>query len=450
MRVRPFIPIIILSFSILIGCTGSRTTVERAAPRLLYKSFVAHEKESQSATRTSKIKQPEILQLKDALALALHYNPQLAVFSLEIRAREAWALQQSFLPNPELNVEVENFGGSSNYGAFRSTETTLSLGQLIELGGKRQKRTRIAALESDMAAWDYEAVRLDVFTEVVKSFTEVLAAQERVRMDEELLALAEKFVATITKRVEAGKISTAEAARAKVELSVAGIELERARRELTAARQRLAAAWGGIKAEFLQAEGKLDIALSFPALEKLQALINDNPDLARWVVEMERRQAVRELEKANVIPDPIVSGAYRRLNESGDNAFVIGLSIPLQLFNRNQGAVQEAEYRVKQSEKQRQVVETQVKSRLAIYYQLLSALHNEASTLKDKIIPDARTAYEVINRGYLLGKFTSLDVLDAQRTLFETRGRYLRTITDLHHTTADIERLVGRSLADVK
>ncbi|NOY05762.1 MAG: TolC family protein, partial [Chlorobi bacterium] len=312
------------------------------------------------------------------------------------------------------------------------------------------KRTRVATLESNLAAWDYEAKRLDVFTAVVKAFTEVVAAQVRVQVNKELLVLAEEFVKTIERRVKAGKVSLAEASRAKVELSVATMELERSRRILLASRQRLAATWGSAEPEFDRVAGALDIPSSIPSFEKIASFVQDNPDIALWVTEMDRRRAKLELEKAMRIPDPTVIGGYRRLNETTDNAFIVGLSIPITIFNRNQGAILEAEYRLKQTRSQRQAVETTIKSRLAEQYQMLSVLYNEARTLKDKIIPDARNAFEIINRGYLLGKFAALDVLDAQRTLFEVRGRYLQSLTDFHKTAADIERIIGRRLTDVQ
>ena len=126
--------------------------------------------------------------MRQALSLALVKNPELAAFSWEVRAREARALQASLLPNPEIEVELENFGGSGDVGGFEQTESTLLLRQLIELGGKRRKRTHVAALESDLAAWDFEIKRLDVFTQVTQFFVGVVSAQERVALNTERFA----------------------------------------------------------------------------------------------------------------------------------------------------------------------------------------------------------------------------------------------------------------------
>lgn len=97
------------------------------------------------------------LTLLDALKLALENNPQLSVFSLEVRAREAAALQASLWPNPEAEIEIENFAGSGPLSGFKSTETTISIGQLIELAGKRAKRTQLANLKAESASWNFES-----------------------------------------------------------------------------------------------------------------------------------------------------------------------------------------------------------------------------------------------------------------------------------------------------
>ncbi len=435
-----------LAALLLAGCGATR----RAAFPVADVPLVAKHVEKAKTVKADSLVIGDTLTLDKAFLLALENNPVLKVYHTEIKVREARTWQASLLPNPELEIEVENFLGSGSYASLKEAETTLSLGQLIELAGKRAKRTKLAALQSDLAGWDYKAKQLDVFTEVIDAFVLVLASQERIKVYEELRNLATEFVKTISQRVKAGKISPAEAARAQVELSTTEIELQRARRELDAARQRLAATWGSVRPAFKRVNGKLEIPSSIPSLEKLRALIVNNPDLARWAVEMEERRAAKELEKAKRIPDPIVRGGYRRLSQTGDNAFIVGLSIPIQLFNRNQGAVQEAEYRIRQAEQQQISAETMVKTRLAERYQQLSTLYNEVTTLKGRIIPDARNAFDVINRGYIMGKFASIDVLDAQRTLFEARVRYLQSLTDFYRTTADIERLIGVNLANVK
>ncbi len=443
--------ILILLFG---GCAAHRTSANLPEPRPLaedYERYFPPMQPDAADTASYSGENPAgIITLRQALSLALLQNPALATFSYEIRAAEARALQASLYPNPEVGIELENFAGSGAFSGTGEMETTVFLGQPILLGGKRGKAVRTAALESDLAAWDYESARLNVFTEVRRAFVEVLSDQQRVELNEELVQLAEQLLQTIGERVKAGKVSPAELSRAQVRLSTQQVELERARRELEAARTRLTAAWGSRNAGFTRAAGLLDTLYAIPPQENLIPLLLQNPDLARFATELEQRQAVIALEDAQRIPDPTISGGVRRLNGSGDNAIVVGVSIPLPLSDRNQGAREEARVRLSQTLREKQAVEVQLNAALLQAYSSLQNVFNEATTLRDQILPEAQKAFDTINDGYLQGRFNFLDVLDAQRTLFEARGQYLRALGDFHSITAEIERLIAQEINTIE
>ena len=436
------------------GCSSHRTVASRSGIVPLTKEFPDLQARAANASVEQKndlrLEIADTLSLRDALSLALMYNPELSVFSFETRIREAEAIQASLLPNPEIDAEIENFAGSGAFDGFQESELTVTIGQLLELGNKRQKRTQVAVLGADMAAWNYEVVRLDVFTRVVKAFIDELVIQQRIDLQKELVKVAEEFLQNIEQRVNAGRLSPAEIARAKVEFLTTTIEMNRLKKELQAATKRLAATWGSTEPKFKRVTGKLDTKLILPSFEKLQALISQNPDIARWAVAIQQREAELAFEKSQRIPDLTISGGFRRLNESGDNAFVMGLSMPMLLFDHNQGNIQAAEYRRKQVEQQKRAVEVSINTSLSESYTKLSQAYNEALILKTNVIVEAKNAFDMISHGYQMGKFGSLDVLDAQRTLFEVRARYLDALKEYHQSSADLERLVGKKISDLQ
>ena len=190
------------------------------------------------------------LSLQEALSLALRGNPRLRAFSLQVRAAEARRLQAGLLPNPELSLEVEEFGGTGGRAAFRGAQTTLALTQVLQLGGKRAKREKAAALERDLAAWDFLEARIDVYARTAKAFVRLLAAQERLAVAREGRDLARRLRELSAARVRAGKASPLEETKAALQLSVARVALERARREVDLARRGLAALWGEARPRF--------------------------------------------------------------------------------------------------------------------------------------------------------------------------------------------------------
>jgi cobalt-zinc-cadmium efflux system outer membrane protein len=391
-----------------------------------------------------------IVTLEQAVSLVILRNPELKAFSVEVRAQDARALQAGLFPNPEIEIEVENFGGEKELQDFDSSETTVQFSQLVELASKRPKRRRVATLERDLAGWDYEAKRADVLSETKQAFVDVLAAQERFSLMEELLSLAEQIFNTISERVKAGKVSPLEETRARVSYSTSLIDLERARRTLDASRKKLAALWGSGTLLFERVDGELKKITPIPSAAQLEDLISRNPDIARWTVEMEQRQEAVKLEKAGRIPDLTLSGGIRRLKETDDNAFVMGLSIPLPLFDRNQGGMREALQRQAKAAEEQRASELIVLNALAEAYQKLSTAYAEAKALQQDVLPGAQTAFDGASEGYRQGKFGYLDVLDAQRTFFEARGQYIEALASFHKSKAQVERLIGERLDAVK
>jgi outer membrane protein, heavy metal efflux system len=141
-----------------------------------------------------------------------------------------------------------------------------------------------------------------------------------------------------------------------------------------------------------------------------------------------------------------VSGGVRYFNDTKESAFVLGFSLPLPLFDRNQGGILEASARLTKAELERRAAEVRVSTALADAHQSLVNAADEVSTLHDEVLPAAEQAFQATQEGYRLGKFGLLDVLDIQRTLFETRGRYLEALATYHKAVAELERLSGEEV----
>lgn len=445
--------------------------------------------------------------LGTVLALALEHNPRLAAYSWEIRAAEARELQAGLRPNPELVFEIENVGVGSGSGSrtvetavaldwedgtpapsaarswqresgarsgFGEAEFTVSFSQLIELGGKRAQRLRVAARDRDVAAWDYEITRASVLAETALAYYRVLSTHQQKLIAEELIALAKRFQETIRALVEAGKTSPLEEQRFSAELASARILLESAQHEHEAARTALAAMWGDEEAGFERAEGTLDGAHELPTLETLRARIDTSPDLKRWMAEIARREAVIELERSNAVPDLTVefgarvqgsdarnvrafelatNGVYysRGSTQPGDDwdtSLVLGASIPLPLFNRNQGNIRAAQALASAG------AELHRQERLTVFAELSEAYHDAAKrlgelrTLEGEVIPSAEKVFTLTEEGYRQGKFSYLDVLDTERTLTEARIQRETALLEYHASRITIERLTGGAIDD--
>jgi cobalt-zinc-cadmium efflux system outer membrane protein len=388
------------------------------------------------------------LALSDALAAALLGNPALAARSYEIRAREAAELQAGLRPSPSLSAEVEDVLGSGDFRGVRSAQTTLQLGQLVELGGKRAARMRLAAAERQLAGWDYEAARVEVLTQAAAAFVEVLAAQERLRLADDGLAVARAVRRVAARRVQAGLASPAEEIRAGVAVDTAGVEREHADHELDTARTALTALWGGVEARFERAEGDLGELPELPPLAELQRRAAEGPDLARWAAEREGRDAALARARSQRIPDVTIAAGPRYLNGPDDVGLVLDASLPLPLWNRNQGAVAEAAYRRAQAASEQRATEVRVAAEVTTARTALRASSEEAALLRARVVPGIERAVAVLRRGYENGRNSQLEVLEAEQARLAAREQYLRALVEAHHSALQIERLTGAPLEE--
>jgi outer membrane protein, heavy metal efflux system len=389
----------------------------------------------------------DVLALPEVIVQVLLHNPELEAFSLEVRAREAHALQAGLYKNPNIIFDVQDVFGSGGFKKVQQSQSTIVLSQVIELGGKRTKRERAALSHKDLAFWDYETARMNILTRVAKAYTDALTAQEKLKLARELEKLSIKSYNAVKARVIAGKVSPIHEVKAQVALSTTQIQIQQAEHHVKAAYRRLAAFWGSMTPRFKQVTGRLYQIASVPPFDTLAERMQSNPDLARWATEMTQRTAAVDLEQANAVPNLRVGAGARWFEETNDNSFIVEFSIPIQLFDRNQGGIAEARHRLAKAKAERRAAELKLNSALASGYTRLANAHSQVTSLKTKILPGARTAFEAVNEGYRFGKFGYLEVLDSQRTWFNARSQFLDALGKYHKAVADVERLTGQAVS---
>ena len=202
--------------------------------------------------------------------------------------------------------------------------------------------------------------------------------------------------------------------------------------------------WGNASPQFAEAQGNLDALPSRPAPELLQKELENSPLVAASRAELDRRQALVGVERSRQYPDLTVSLGAKRDTEANRNMAVIGVAIPLPIFDRNQGNLYSA---IRQADKAQ---DEYLANRISLTRNLLMASNQlsvsraSAQTLKQTVLPGAEQAFNAATIGFEAGKFNYLDVLDAQRTLFQARIRYLGVLGQTYQAATTIDRILGR------
>lgn len=376
------------------------------------------------------------LTLDQALQAAFVGNPELAAVQWEIDIAEGERRQAGLIPNPEVSWEAEDTRRNSR-------TTTVMINQPIELGGKRGARIDVASRAQDAAGIELERKRNALRADVIQAFSSAQTAEQRVQLSRQSLALAQRGFEVAQGRIDAGKASPVEGTRAQVQVSQVRLELSRAERDQANAYQQLAQVMGTALPAFANVQTVDRAVPSAPMPTGLLERLNETAELRLARLQIDQREASLGLEKAQRIPDLTVSVGSQYSELERERVNVVGLSLPIPLFNRNQGNVLVAARRTDQARDLRNATELRLRTEIQTSLAQWQTAAGEANAFNQTILPAAQRAVDSATRGFEMGKFGFLDVLDAQRTLINARAQYIQAVAEATDARVRIERIFG-------
>ncbi|NEW98867.1 divalent metal ion exporter subunit IhpA [Rhodopseudomonas sp. BR0G17] len=389
----------------------------------------------------------QTLTMGNALQRALNASPRLTAAERDVGIARGQRIQSGALINPEISYEQDNSFGSGAYRGTRSAESTLQISQMFELWGKRDARIAAGQAGLDAASIGRQAVRLEVLSETAIAFVTVLGLQRRIQILDEQIAAIDAITPLLQRRVEAGASSVAETGRAEVASALVKADRERTRSALATARRELAILMGDTAPKFAAVSGRLEAIGKPPAFQSVIAAIDANPQLVRWKAVYAQRNAELLLARLKPYPDVTVAAGWRRYNETGDNAVRLSVSVPIPLFDQNQGNILSAQESLAKTAAERQANRNTLIVIAGRAYDSLQGSLRELAILRDTAIPKARDAAAAISEGYGQGRYSLLEVLDAQGSVAQARLREQEAQQNFHVAVATIEGLVGNPFA---
>lgn len=383
------------------------------------------------------------LTLQEALAGALLHNPSLQAYGYEARVAEARILQAGIRPNPEIALGAENLLGTGAMSGVKGLETTLQLSQVIDLGGSISRRVATAQSARALADADYEIKRLDVLAEVGRRFIEVAADTAKLESAHRAREIGESAVAAVQKRVDAAVASPIDLHKARTALGLLQIEEEHAEHELIAHRRHLAAVLGRTTDDFGPVQAGLLELPAVPDFASLATRLENSPVLARYSVEARWRTAQINLAQSLRRSGATVSGGLKR-NEATDSfSLVAGISIPLAVREPNAGDIRAARERREQTAANAEARRLEMHATLFEVYQEMLHARTVVTTLQQDLLPSAEQTLQLADEGYRQGRFSMLDLLDAQQSLLELEQLLVSNSATYHLHLIEIERLLG-------
>lgn len=366
------------------------------------------------------------------------HNPEIQAKERALAAAGHRVDQAGIIPNPELEVETENLGMS---------EVEVVVSQPLELGGKRKRRVAIAKLRQGIAADELAGTRLRVRAEALRRSHAVLAVHDRIIALDTLLALALADRERIEQRIQAGASPELDRIRANVAIEEIKMRKQALESQRESALIELALLWGDSSGTDLELAGSLDGELPKVDLDRVLAQVPNHPDIriAQQSVDLSKAELARA--RAEAFPETAVSGGYLRNNEQGENAAILGLSIGLPLFNRNQGAIAAKSEGVNATRYAGEAGRLAVRTRVRALVSEMNVLARRIDTLEKTIVPHLSDILTELRDYYQRGLVGILDVLEARNELAEKEMQAVDLRARWSAKAADLMKIAGVELS---
>ena len=388
-----------------------------------------------------------ILTLDDALRSARAQSPSIAAGAAGVDAARAGRAVVALRPNPEIEATSEYFGGAGAYRGFSSAENTVRLALPLELGGKRSARIAVADAQIGRSELGATLALADLVLMVTQGYNDAAAAERRLVVARDQASIAAEAARAAGVRVRAGVASPLEQQRADVLRLNADTAVERSARTAEVARANLARllgrpVTGGMDQRWFDRVDGIG-----PSRE-----VAADGTLALAAAEADTRVAAAQVRLARTqrVPDVTVSAGLRRLDATGTVVGVVGVGVPIPLFNSGRAAVDQARAMQTQAEAQRRVARLDAERSIATAQAELANAAVSARTATGPGLAAAVEAARIARIGYREGKFGQLDLLEAERTLAETRTAAIDALAAYHDAQARLERLAAPAATDAK
>jgi cobalt-zinc-cadmium efflux system outer membrane protein len=390
----------------------------------------------------------EVLTLASAIEQTLARNPELRVFAPRLRAAEQHVNSASLRPPLELETEVQDVFGTGRASSFDIAETTIALSRIVELGNRRERRVEAATAGTALIDAERAVAELEVLAEVTRRLIHVAADQEHLAVTQRATALADENVAAATARVDSARAPAVELRRARVTRARAGVEQEHAEHELASSRRLLAAMWGDSEATFESVSADLYTLPQIESYEALVARLESNPDFMRFASEERLRAAELRVAEAHARSTLTWRAGARILSETHDEAFVLGVTMPLFSRSRAESEIAEARALREQTTAERDAHRVKAEAQLYEIFQELRHAITEAEILRMSVLPEMEGALEDTRYAFERGRYSYLEWVDAQRELIEVQRALIDASVNAHLFRTEIERLTGEALSN--
>lgn len=399
-----------------------------------------------SATNTkSSDSLDSMLTLDDILRLVATHNPLFKSYALRQQAAESNLSQAKLWSNPEFGIEFEEVGWDAP--GFQESELTISLAQSFELFGQRRARINVAKAGIDGTRLQVQQATFDLYLETKQRYYGLVHAMQKVTLSQASVSLAQQIVDNIKIRLDKGSALQSEFLLAQMQAQRTQLNLGQAQQEVNIFQLNLASLWLGAPDGFqIEVDPEPELASLYDQIATLSGEIDSSRNIIAMhslsnLLRAEKEQAVTEAR-----PSITLTSGFKRIALDNSKTFLLGLSMPLPLFNRNQGVRAQLDAQRRSLEYEIENARNEVRSEIESHVIRLTQLGDKHSTLDKSLLPTVREVYRTLEAAYKEGRIPYTHLLEAEETLNELSFEHNDLLLEIYEEIITLEYIVGVGL----
>ncbi len=382
--------------------------------------------------------QPEGFSLPDLERIAREKNPLMQIARLRVDAREGQRVQVELYPNTQVGYHATEVGNLDTVGA-----QGFFVRQQFPRPVKRKLDMAVADQAVERSRFDARSMEGRVITDVRLRFYEALVARSQVQLSTELVQISKQATVASKTLLEAERVGENVLLLAELELEKTRILLDNSGNQQYEAWRRLCASVGMDELDVNTLVGSIEVLpLSMTWQEIHGVVMAESPELAAAHAGVaEWKLAVERAEK-EIKPDLDVMLSLRHHNVTSDDIANIQVGFPIPFLNRNQGNIQAARANRTAAEQRVRQVELRLTDQMATTYRQYASARQQVERYQQQLIPRADRSISLVQQGYQNGQVDYLTLLSTQRTFFQIRLEYLKSLSQLHRNAILLKGLM--------
>src|SRR5687767_1210807 len=377
------------------------------------------------------------LTLDEAIRIALTNHPHLTEAHANIEAARARASAAGKLPNPEAVARMESAPLSS--GTTSQAEYVAGVSQTIPLGRRLSAARQVEEAAADLREKEFEASALNLTKAVRGGFATALYASEVLKAQTNLGANLRELLRVTKARVEQGDAPALDLARLEAEEAEQRLEIKEAAYLRHEALDALATVLGDFRTPIHSLAGILEESLELAEIRASGTVLDAHPGVAAMESAAAAQRARVRLAKAERIPDVNLDLFYRRLQGTRENAFDVGVRVPIPLFGRTRSRVREAESELRAAEARLESTRNEIGHELHARELVLERELETAAVLKADVLPKVNAILRGAEARYRAGDISLSELMVIRREATTSQMKYLESLRSVMEAWAALK-----------